>query len=493
MTKTAPATSLRHIAGFTLAVCGLYILFLAPSLLSPTVDWREADVLMVARNLCRGEGSLWLPRISAAGAEPAITGMEFPILNWIIGGIACDDRGMVPVARVLSLLLSLCGIAAVAGLAFRHLSRTASYIAVVAYAFSPIILFYGRASQPDVPSTALALVAVLLLDLSTPRVGPTNWPLWFGSAAVMAVACLIKIPVIVYGLPMVALLLERKGLRAAADPKRWLYLPIALIPPAVWYSHARALQRDFGVHYFHLGSSWETLRRDWTTPAYYERLFFRQFLDTYAFPLLSVSALLSLLFLARKMPRWIPAMAAAAVVFLFLGGWVAAWHWCYGVVAVAPIAFASSYGLQRCLDFLRWPRLQRVLTCAIIATTIGYGTFRSFKWLTRPEEATTFRASAAVLDANVPTNSPVAVISDGDPKALWYFDRKGWVVSAAADQGCEAPIPDFASALVLDKTRLKLKGCYERVVGSVEASGGYRSIARNSVVEVWVRASATAN
>ena len=54
---------------------------------NPPIDgaynWREADVLMVARNFLEVDSNILYPRINIAGEKSGITGMEFPLLNYL--------------------------------------------------------------------------------------------------------------------------------------------------------------------------------------------------------------------------------------------------------------------------------------------------------------------------------------------------------------------------------------------------------------------------
>ncbi len=467
----------------------VYVLYLAPSLASVSVDWRESDALIVGRNLCRGEGSLWLPRINAFGDGEGITGMEFPILDRLGALVSCGGSRQVLASRLWTLFFALVGIASLAQLARRHLSRLGAAVAIAGFAFSPVVLFYGRAIQPDVPSAALALLSLLLLDLSLAPEA-TRWSLWLASAAAMALGALIKLPAVVYGLPMVALTWERRRSGALRDLRYWLFVPIALGPALIWYSHARALQEQYGIHYFNLGESLGSLLADWTSARFYRRVFVRQLFDVYACPLISAVAVGSLLWKGRRMPAWIPTMAAAALVFLFLGGWVAAWHNSYGAMAAPPLALAAGWGAQELLARVCRPGLRAGLAAALCVVAAAYGLHRSRRWLERPEEAPLFEAARRPLDERLPGRRPLVVVSDGDPKALWYLDRKGFVLSEKIGDWLRLAHPEHSRAVLVDKARA------QRASGRVEAARaalvalGYRSALENEAAQLWLKSDA---
>ncbi|MFM6983581.1 MAG: hypothetical protein ACKOXF_05580, partial [Chitinophagaceae bacterium] len=47
-------------------------------------NWRQTTVTMVARNFTEDGAHLLYPKIDIAGEKSGITGMEFPVLNYLI-------------------------------------------------------------------------------------------------------------------------------------------------------------------------------------------------------------------------------------------------------------------------------------------------------------------------------------------------------------------------------------------------------------------------
>src|SRR5690606_5406088 len=112
-------------------------------------------------------------------------------------------------------------------------------LAAGAFGFAPVSLYYGRTVQPDLPALSLALLAVLLFDwaLESGRLSPRRALL---SAACMGLGCLLKLPVIVFGLPILVRVLQVLGLRrAVCMPTLWAYALISVAPAWGWYTHAR--------------------------------------------------------------------------------------------------------------------------------------------------------------------------------------------------------------------------------------------------------------
>ena len=51
-------------------------------------NWRQTTVTMVARNFLEVDNNIFYPRVDFAGDKTGITGMEFPLLNYMIYGVA---------------------------------------------------------------------------------------------------------------------------------------------------------------------------------------------------------------------------------------------------------------------------------------------------------------------------------------------------------------------------------------------------------------------
>lgn len=461
----------------------LYALAHLSTIASPPIGrdaWRETDVLMVGRNFCVEHTPLWAPRIDQRGNGPGITGMEFPLLNAVEGGLACLGVDQVLAARVIALLFALLGIASLARLAVLFLEPSGATVAVLTFAASPLIYYYGRAVQPDVPALSLALFALVLLEsaLREPTL-PTGRLV--GSSVAMGLALLVKLPAIVYGLPAAWLVLRRYPPRAALrDLQLWVYPAVALLPALAWYRHARRLEDTYGIHYFYLGSSWQHLWAAWTSVIFYRRIFLEQLFDVYAFPLaavLSVAAYLGW----RRVPTFVRATALGCLAFLFLAGFQASHHLYYGVLVTPAVALGAGAG------FDRWsPRLGRHRTWAMGALCAGilaYAPLRCGHWFPVAGADAPLRAAAQELDRRAPDRR-VLVVSRGDPKLLWFLDRKGWIGPSSGEAAWLAQEPLHAPAVALDGDRLSPATMAE--LEPVLAKQGYTRVLAVPAVHLWV-------
>ena len=73
-------------------------------------NWRQTTVTMVARNFVEVDNNILYPRIDIAGEKTGITGMEFPLLNYLIYGLSKLFGYQHWYGRLINLLISSFGL-----------------------------------------------------------------------------------------------------------------------------------------------------------------------------------------------------------------------------------------------------------------------------------------------------------------------------------------------------------------------------------------------
>lgn len=302
----------------------------------------------------------------------------------------------------------------------------------------------------------------------------------------MALGALIKAPALVYGLPLVAWLWKRRGRTAAREWRYWLYLPVALVPPAVWYAHAKTLQTESGISYFHLGSPLQELWQSWVDPDFYYRLFVQRPFDTVACPVLSALAVGALVFAFRRTPGWVLLMFLAAVVFVFIGGGSAAWHVVYSSVFVPPMALLGGLAVQFLQERLRTARAFWLLVATVAATCAAYGVVRTRHWFASEGATTGYVEAKSAVDSHLAPHELIAVFSDGGPPLFWHLDRKGWLVGRReALSWLSEERPSALRAVALDRN--SKNGGLEEAEEAVRSSPlGFQRVFHHSTVDIWV-------
>ncbi len=73
-------------------------------------NWRQTTVTMVARNFIEVDNNIFYPRIDIAGEKTGITGMEFPLLNYLIYLVSLIFGYEHWYGRLINLIVSSIGI-----------------------------------------------------------------------------------------------------------------------------------------------------------------------------------------------------------------------------------------------------------------------------------------------------------------------------------------------------------------------------------------------
>lgn len=408
-------------------------------------SWRQTDGLMVGRNFCVEDTPLWEPRIHARGEGSGITGMEFPILNYVAGSAACADGvgnqvAQVFVARSLVWLFTAVGIVALFILLRRMSDERVAIISTALFAASPLITYYGVSPQPDVPALSLALVAVVL-HLESDRQPAFFWL----SAGAWMLAILIKLPTIVFGLASLIIVWRRRGRGFLLVWQVWFYGLLALLPALLWYRHARRLQTLYGYQYFFLGKNFSLLVSDWLNPTFYSRLL-GQLFDVTLFPAATAVTALTIVVSWRRIPVLMRALLLAIVAYWFLAGDHAAHHYYYGILAV-PV-FASLAGFGAIAFSENWPNNVRAgILLLLMAGASLHSLVRTAHWLPSEQRVDAIKEARRAVDAASSSNDRVVLFSNNDPTLLWFLDRRGWLLSN------DAVVPLAARLVLIDRAQ----------------------------------------
>jgi hypothetical protein len=205
--------------------------------------WRQLDTAAMARNFYEGPFFPLDPRVDWGGRNGYLEA-EFPLvqaviavlyrlfgLHEILGRLLVIATALGLIWCVYRLALALDGRVPVA--------RAAAFLTAI----SPAVVFFGRIVIPDTPMIFLSALA-LLGFVGFARTDSRKW-LVTGAVA-LTLACLLKLPAVFLGPPIVAALVRGRGWKAFRDPRIWMAgaLPLAL---TAWYWHAHAIFERTGL------------------------------------------------------------------------------------------------------------------------------------------------------------------------------------------------------------------------------------------------------
>src|SRR5690606_33076493 len=153
-----------------------------------------------------------------------------------------------------------------------------------------------------------------------------------------------------------------------------------------------------------------------------------QLWDTYAFPVVSVLAVLAVALKPRRLPALAWTVPLAALVGLLLAGYAGAHHFYYGLPLTAGLALLCPALLER-LD----RRVYVTTVAALLAGALAFGAWRTGGWYPESGQEARYLRLRASVDAVAPPDERIVLFSGGDPTLLWFTDRKGWVLSSASE------------------------------------------------------------
>jgi len=383
-------------------------------------NWRQSTVAMVARNFYEGDARIAYPKIDIAGEKTGITGMEFPVFNYLIYGTSEVFGYAHWYGRLINLFFSSIG------LWFFYLLIRRYFQSYIAFYSTIILLFsiwfrFSRKVMPDTFSMSFILAALyfglLFLESKDRRRQILNLALF---VATFAVGSLSKIPsaflmvlfIPVYlqmGIPPIRkLVLAVAGAVVAVAVYYWYY---------VWVPH---LVETYGFWHFFMGKSMSDganeLLLHWSDGL---SNFYDKPLKFIGF----VAVLFGLIFAFRVKDKkliYIFTLAFAAFfVIMLMAGETFTKHDYYIIPFTPVLALCAGYGLNQIQSI----RVRIVLLAAIVLELLGA---QYFDFRIKPDY-TYLSSIETELDSISSRNDLFLINSGPSPTAMYFAHRKGWV------------------------------------------------------------------
>ncbi len=215
-------------------------------------NWRQTTVTMVARNFLETDTNILYPRIDIAGEKTGITGMEFPVLNYLIYLLSLVFGYAHWYGRLINLVVSSIGLHYFYKLLRKYSDEKTAFYSTLVLLFS-IWLNYSRKIMPDTFSVSLLLIGFYygseILD------GKATWKNTLAYLTFTLTGILSKLPV-AYLFALAPFLLFDKNIRPDSKLK-WLLLTalILAIPACYYFMWVPHLNTTFGFVHFFMGKS----------------------------------------------------------------------------------------------------------------------------------------------------------------------------------------------------------------------------------------------
>jgi 4-amino-4-deoxy-L-arabinose transferase-like glycosyltransferase len=122
-------------------------------------NWRQVTVCMSARNFAETDSNIFYPRVDFAGEKTGITGMEFPLLNYLIYLVSLVFGYAHWYGRLINLLISSVGLWYFFILVKKYFTSSLAFKATFILLFSAWFT-YSRKIMPDTFSMSLMLAGI---------------------------------------------------------------------------------------------------------------------------------------------------------------------------------------------------------------------------------------------------------------------------------------------------------------------------------------------
>ncbi len=379
-------------------------------------NWRQTTVTMVARNFLEVDNNILYPRIDIGGSGSGITGMEFPLLNYLIYLVSLIFGYEHWYGRPIVLIASCFGVWAFHRLVARHFSDRIAFIASLLLLCS-IWFSFSRMIMPDVFSMSLILIglhyaSVFIFDRAKPAaLGLFVLFIMLGAFSKLPSAYILIVLVI----PL---------LDARIAPRRQIALAsataIALIPAALWYFHwVPLLTEASGLDHFFMGKELSVgLDELLADPG----LALHRFTDALKYTGLAAFVIGLVIAAKERNKPLIAILLLSSIGFLFVMMKAGAtfMHHSYYIVPFVPImALIAAFALDRIgRPEIIFPLLFVICTESLI------GQLHRFR--IDPDDRALLQLESDLDKVSARTDL-ILINSDAIPTPMYFAHRKGWI------------------------------------------------------------------
>ncbi len=389
-------------------------------------SWRQADTMTIAINFYKNGYNILYPQINWGGNTPGYVETEFPLYSYL-AALLFNSFGVSELwARLLSIFFSLIAIVFFYLLVLEYTDEKTALWSSAFISIFPLNIYMGRMIMPE-SMLIMSLIAGCYFFSTWLR--HSQWVYFILSAGFVALACLIKIPSLYIGLPLLYLSWLKFGKTIIFQWKLWLFGGIILGLVGTWYYHAHQIYLQshltFGI--------WEYGTDKWgnwgliATWKYWLTIFIDRLGTTvfawFAYPIFFIG-----LFLKRLTPKekvfdyWL----IGIIVYFIIVGKGNFVHDYYQLPFIIPASFFLGKVYAR---YFRRNNLLIYISllitfCAFIVTSL-YNYNKIYLQNEDTRKSVAYELAQYVRE-NTEENSLIIAIDNGDPTLLYLSNRKGW-------------------------------------------------------------------
>ncbi|WP_300665782.1 glycosyltransferase family 39 protein [Fluviicola sp.] len=383
-------------------------------------NWRQTTGTMVTRNFYEESANILYPRVDFAGEKTGITGMEFPLLNYIDYWVSELFGYQHWYGRLINLIVSSLGIWFFFRILKRYFSKETAFNASIIL-LSSIWFAYSRKIMPDTFAVSLVLMGFFYAC----RYFEEDQKKWLNLtlyALLTLFGVLAKLPT-GFLLVLYAFFLFNKHVSINLKIVFFIISGIILAPIAWWYfSWVPYLVEKYQFWHFFMGKSIrigaKELLENWQDGL-------KHFYDS-ALKFIGFGAFVIGLFFAfkrgNKLLLRILGLGFAAFLVIALKAGFTFTHHSYYIIPFVPImALVAGYGISELK--------KRYLQIAFLVLIGFEGIFNQLHDFRLKEHERAFVKLESEMDHFSKRSDLIAVNTIDNPTAIYFAHHKGWVAS----------------------------------------------------------------
>ena len=383
-------------------------------------SWRQTTVAMAVRNFYEVDANIFYPRIDIGGDLTGITGMEFPLLNWLIYLVSLLFGFQDWFGRAINLAVTSVGCWYFYRLLKRLFGERHAFCATIMLCVS-LWFAFARKIMPDTFSMSLVIIGIYYgldyLSHKRHRVGSL-----VGYALLTMAGVLSKLPsgylLVVFLLPLFdkGVPLCRKICFIATSvtislPVAWWYF--------LWVPH---LVNEYGLWHFFMGKGiGQGLVEIWHNMGRTLSRFYDNALKFIGFAIFVGGLVMAFVRRQHLVLRLLGLAFGAFLVIVLASGETFYKHDYYVLPFVPVMAMVAGYGVSLINNAI-WRTL---LLVAIALENI----LNQHSQFIIHEKRQPMLALESVFDGFSSRSDLICVNSNQDPTVIYFTHRKGWVVT----------------------------------------------------------------
>ncbi|MFZ9027690.1 MAG: ArnT family glycosyltransferase [Crocinitomicaceae bacterium] len=379
-------------------------------------NWRQTTVTMVARNFSEVDANIFYPRIDFAGEKTGITGMEFPIFNYLIFGANELFGYQHWYGRLINLVFSSFGIYFFFLLVRRYWNRETAFWSALILIFSVWFVF-SRKIMPDTFSMTFLLGGIFFASNFLREKG--SFIDLFIASLLITVGVLSKLPS-GYLLSIIPVLVISERSTIKRTVLLGLGMILALIPAFWWYFiWVPHLVKTYDFWHFFMGKS---ITQGITEIGEHLPLTLSRFYDSalkfVGFGLFVLGVFSAIRHSERKTLVVLLIAFSTFLIIIFKAGFTFAHHSYYIIPFVPVMALLAGYFLSKVEK--QYLRISLILIVAI--ECIG----NNIQDFSIPERLASTQNLERELD-KLGGNELIFINSEEVPTPMYFAHRKGWI------------------------------------------------------------------